>query len=86
MKNAATINLRKFKNRLKLLYILVFLTFFILGKQLWFLQIEQGAYFQDLALKNRIRSVVIAPPRGRIFDANGSILVDNRPRFDLVST
>jgi penicillin-binding protein 2 len=77
---------KQFSKRLVAIYFIVFASFTVLVKQLWHLQIEQGAHFRELSKKNRIRSVYIPPPRGLIFDREGRILIDNRPRFDLVAT
>jgi len=66
---------------------LIFLCIFLLlGWELWVLQIDQGAYHKDLALKNCIRTVLLPAPRGRILDRTGEVLADSRPRFDLVVT
>ncbi len=77
---------RQFTQRLFFLYLAIFAAFGIILRQLWFLQIEQWDYYKVLASKNRFRSMVIPAPRGTIYDRSGRVLVDNRPRFDLIST
>jgi penicillin-binding protein 2 len=39
-------------------------------------------YFRE-SEKNRIREVIIEPPRGLIFDRYGEVLVDNRPAYSV---
>lgn len=41
------------------------------------LQIIKGAYYRDLAEGNRVRKVLIMPPRGKIFDKDGIAIADN---------
>src|SRR5579862_2146693 len=38
-------------------------------------------YYDELAQRNRIRTVPILAPRGKIFDREGRIIVDNYPSF-----
>ncbi|MGE4403203.1 MAG: penicillin-binding protein 2 [Desulfobulbus sp.] len=70
----------------KALYSCVLLIFFfaIIITRLWFLQIQQGSAFGDLADNNRVRSIEIAAPRGNIYDRKGRELVTNRPSFNVV--
>jgi len=49
----------------------------------WQLQVVQGEYYTGLSDNNRLRVVEIPPPRGRIYDRNGAILVSNVPAFNL---
>ena len=53
--------------------------FLILGFGLWRLQVASSDYYNDLAQKNRIRTVPILAPRGKILDREGRIIVDNYP-------
>ena len=57
--------------------------FFLLFTRFFYLQIIEGEEFKRLSENNCIRLQTIDPPRGLIFDAKGSLLVDNRPSFDL---
>lgn len=70
----------------KALYSLVlFISFFaVMVTRLWFLQVQQGDYYSELADSNRVRSVEIAAPRGNIYDRNGREIVTNRPSFNVV--
>ena len=56
---------------------LLVLGFFILFARLAELQVIKGEYFRTLAEGNRVRRVSISAPRGKIFDRNGELLVDN---------
>ncbi|MBF0455229.1 MAG: penicillin-binding protein 2 [Magnetococcales bacterium] len=60
--------------------------FSILGGRLFYLQVMKGGEYRNLAENNRISLQPISAPRGRIFDRNGQILVDNRPDFRLAVT
>ena len=57
--------------------------FVVLVFRLFHLQVIQGAELRRLSQNNCIRLKTIDPPRGLIFDRSGSLLVDNRPSFDL---
>src|SRR5271165_2405540 len=46
---------------------------------LWRLQVVGGQNYHALAEANRIRKVPILAPRGKIFDREGRLLVDNYP-------
>jgi penicillin-binding protein 2 len=77
---------KDFSIRLQILTLIFLGIFLLLARELWDLQINQGAYYRELSLKNRIRILHLPAPRGRILDRNGELLADNRPRFDLVAT
>lgn len=51
----------------------------ILAIGLWRLQVLGATNYRVLAEQNRIRKVPVLAPRGRIFDREGRILVDNYP-------
>src|SRR5689334_9587923 len=57
--------------------ILVIIT--ILVVRLWNLQVRGSERYLSLADQNRIRKVPILAPRGKIYDREGRILVDNYP-------
>lgn len=56
----------------------------VLFGRLAYLQIIQGVYYHEVAEGNRIRVVVLPPPRGIIVDRRGNPLVANVPQFNLV--
>ena len=70
----------------KALYSFVIIIFFFSAAvtRLWFLQVEQGDYYNQLADSNRVRSIEIAAPRGNIYDRKGREIVTNRPSFNVV--
>ena len=51
----------------------------ILVVRLWNLQVRGAERYSSLAEQNRIRKVPILAPRGKIYDREGRILVDNYP-------
>ncbi len=61
----------------------IFVAFFILFVRLFFLQIIGGEEYRRLSENNCIRLQNIDAPRGLIFDANGVLIVENRPSFDV---
>ncbi len=66
-----------------MLMIAVLLAVLVLVLRLFYLQIIQGQEFRRLSLNNSIRLQNIDAPRGFIYDRHGTLLVDNRPSFDL---
>ena len=64
--------------RLSVLGVVVFALFASLFARLWYLQVMVTDEFQVAAQSNRIRTVPVEAPRGRILDRNGRVLVDNR--------
>lgn len=67
--------------RIEIVRWLIMLGFGVLGFGLWQLQVLQSGKYALLAQENRIRTEPIPAPRGRIFDRNGRLLVDNYPSF-----
>ena len=55
--------------------------FLILTYGLWRLQVMQSDIYTLQAEKNRVRNVPILAPRGKIYDREGRIIVDNYPSF-----
>jgi penicillin-binding protein 2 len=55
--------------------------FLVLAYGLWRLQVMQSGFYAGLAEKNRVRTVPILAPRGKILDREGRIIVDNYPSF-----
>ncbi|KKU33569.1 MAG: Penicillin-binding protein 2 [Candidatus Uhrbacteria bacterium GW2011_GWE2_46_68] len=63
------------------------LCFFLLliGKTAY-LQIIEGESYRSLAEGNRVRTHVLVPPRGVIYDHKGVLLVENVPDFEVIMT
>jgi penicillin-binding protein 2 len=58
-------------------YIVALVLVVLLGG-LWRLQVIGASSYRVLAEANRIRKVPVLAPRGKIFDREGRILVDNK--------
>lgn len=50
----------------------------------WKLQIVEAEYYEQLAERNRIRTIPIIAPRGRMLDREGRVLVDSYPSFSVL--
>lgn len=59
----------------------ILVIFLVLAFRLWRLQVAGGEYYAGLAEQNRIRTIPILAPRGRILDREGRTIVDNYPSF-----
>jgi penicillin-binding protein 2 len=64
--------------RLGVLAVVATLLFGALGVRLWFLQTVQAAQLQETVDSTKQVTVNIPPERGRIFDADGRVLADNK--------
>jgi penicillin-binding protein 2 len=47
----------------------------------WILQVRDHDVNSELAERNRIKTVPLVAPRGKILDRDGRVIVDNRPSF-----
>jgi penicillin-binding protein 2 len=56
--------------------------FLLLG--FWQLQIQHEDYYRDAAERNRIKSLPVLAPRGKILDRHGQVIVDNHLSFTLL--
>ncbi len=50
----------------------------------WKLQVVDSDKYGQLAERNRVRSIPIIAPRGRMLDRDGRVLVDNYPSFSVI--
>jgi penicillin-binding protein 2 len=75
--------IRELQDRFRYLYAAVFIGLGLLVSRLVFLQILSGEKMRQYSEENRIKRVKVAAPRGMIFDRNKTLLIDNRPAFDL---
>jgi len=66
-----TIEVRK---RITFLFFCIFFVFILLCFRLIWLQLVRGTWYQQEALQNRIREIVVEPKRGVIYDRNGNEL------------
>lgn len=67
------------KLRLSIVAFLVLGAFVALYSRLWYLQVLAVDEYKQVAQNNRIRIVKSEPPRGRILDRFGHVLVKDRP-------
>ena len=72
-----------YKQRITGVMICALAAFVMLFIRLIYLQVIMGDEFRRLSLNNSIRLQSIDPPRGRVYDRNNDLLVDNRPAFDV---
>lgn len=78
-----TLNIDWYNRRLTWVVYIMLIPFVILFLRLFYLQVISGQEYRRLSDNNCIRLQDIEPSRGLIFDRNGTLLVDNRPSFDL---
>ena len=64
--------------RLSILGIVVISLFGALFARLWYLQVMATEDYQQVTQANSVRTITEEAPRGRILDAQGRVLVDNR--------
>jgi len=55
--------------------------FVVLAYGLWILQVRKTDEYVTRSEQNRIRQVPILAPRGKIYDRDGQLIVDNYPSF-----
>ena len=75
------LNMLKRRAMVAMTVILLFLLVII--SRFWYLQINLGEHYRDLAENNRVRIRSVPPPRGHIFDRHGREIVTNRPSFNV---
>ena len=69
--------------RLKTFHIIIIILFVIPAVGIVYLQMGKGDYYYDLSKRNYIRLIPLIASRGKVFDRNGEILIDNIPSFNL---
>ena len=50
----------------------------------WKLQVIDSNHYEQLAEKNRIRTIPLIAPRGKMLDREGRVIVDNYPSFSVL--
>jgi len=65
------------------LFYLYLSVFSILCIRFFYLQINKNQFFDNKALGNSIRKVTLSSNRGKIYDREGIVLVDNLPTYNL---
>ena len=66
-----------------LFWLLASLAFLMLLGRVFYLAHFEGERYRDISQNNRIRKVVIKPPRGKILDKFGRVLAKNVPSVDV---
>ncbi|HPA25870.1 MAG TPA: penicillin-binding protein 2 [bacterium] len=77
---ARLLNIKK----VRLAFLVIILFFIILWSRVFYLQIKQGDYYHNIAEGNRIKSEVVAAPRGIFYDRYGLALTENDPSFSFI--
>jgi penicillin-binding protein 2 len=72
------------KRRLVVVAVIVMIFTSLIIARLWYLQVNRGAEYKELAFNNRVRIRQVAAPRGHVVDRNGKEIVTNRPSFNVV--
>lgn len=75
--------IRELQDRFRFLYFGVAVGIIIIFSRLVYLQVFNGDKMRQYSEDNRIKRVKISSPRGMVFDRNRTLLLDNRPAFDL---
>src|SRR5712692_416430 len=70
--------------RLRIVQALALVLLGVLAIRLYALQIVGGQHYAEVAENQRLRSLPIAAPRGRIFDRYGGLLVDSLPIYSVL--
>ena len=65
-------------------FIVAIFLFLITG--FWVLQVREGESNSQLAERNRIKTVPVLAPRGKLMDRDGRVIVDNQAAFTLLLT
>jgi penicillin-binding protein 2 len=77
-------DLEPLQSRMMVLAYAISAAMLILAGGFWHFQMAQTSYYAELADQNRFKQIPLIAPRGRMFDREGRILVDNRPSYDVV--
>ena len=83
VKYLKTVDAEWYKQRITGVIICALAAFVVLFIRLIYLQVIMGDEYRRLSLNNSIRLQSIDPARGRVYDRNNDLLVDNRPAFDV---
>jgi len=70
-------------NRLRWGWIFIVAMVTVFWGRLWWLQIGQGAHWDEKARSRYLRAIVTKAPRGTILDRNGKVLASNEPSFNI---
>jgi len=74
------------RSRLRIFIALIVIILGILSLRLGKLQIVERSSHTGQSVNNAVREWRVQPPRGRFYDRNGVLMVDNEPRFTVFVT
>lgn len=74
---------RGLQHRIKYVRAFIVVLFAIILFRAWHMQIIKGSFYKKLAEDNRVRTVILPPLRGIIYDRKGEVLARNVPAFNL---
>lgn len=77
---------REVWSRFRIFSAVVVLLLSALAVRLAQMQLLDGERYAELALDNAVKQRVVEPPRGRIYDRSGRLLVDNEPTYTVTVT
>jgi penicillin-binding protein 2 len=77
-------DLRPFRRRTVVLFVLVFAVLGLLHLRLADLQVVHGIEWRNLAENNRLRRLPLPGPRGWIYDRRGQVLAENIPTWEVL--
>ena len=69
--------------RLKLVYAFIFLFFVLILSRVYYLSIKSNVYYEELAKQNSVKTYMIEPVRGFIYDRRGDLLAINELGFSI---
>ncbi|HRZ95647.1 MAG TPA: penicillin-binding protein 2 [Candidatus Moranbacteria bacterium] len=72
------------KKGLKIIWIFILCSLFLILTRVFYLDVIRGEYYSEVSRENRIRSIPINAPRGNILDKYGNFLAHNIPSIDAV--
>lgn len=75
---------KEYRTRIWMFQVTIVLGFLILAGRLFYLQILKGDELGSVSEANRLKKEKVLAARGRIYDRNGKVIIDNRAAFDAV--
>ena len=75
---------KSFFNRLIIVYVFFGIVFSFFLYKAYSLQVFEYGEYENAALENKTKEVLVQPVRGIIYDRNGTIIVNNIPTYDLI--
>ena len=74
---------KQLMNRFYLVALGLFLFAFVLVGKLFFIQTQEGEYYQKLAKQRTVKNVILEPSRGNIYADDKSLLATSVPRYEI---